>query len=196
MQLHRCRATVAATKPALRSAASRPSLRCTARGFGNSAPSGGSAGSATPAAVRKASRAAQLSAARVGHTAMPVWETMWADDISKGDAFDAGRAEPALVMLMQRVALPAGRALVPGCGRGYAVAALASADRTALGLDIAPTGVAAARVLLAEELGCGTALAGQATVEVADFFTATPASLGGAIFHLCPFSLIFHWFFH
>lgn len=106
------------------------------------------------------------------------WEAMWARGLSKGAAFDAARAEPALVSLLQKVKLPLGRALVPGCGRGYSVAALAAPDRTSLGLDIAPTGVAAARECLAEMLR-GSDLEKQANVEQANFFDITPELLGG-----------------
>ena len=98
------------------------------------------------------------------------WEGMWARGLGRGQAFDANRPEPALVALMERHRLPTGRALVPGCGRGYSVVQLASAERTALGLDIAPTGVAAARDFIAEAVG-GSQLEAQVDVQQADFFS-------------------------
>ena len=75
------------------------------------------------------------------------WEDMWASGLGKGDKFDAAVVEPALRDLIDSGALPpSGPALVPGCGRGYAVAALAeSGQREVLGIDIAPTAVKAAQ---------------------------------------------------
>ena len=75
------------------------------------------------------------------------WEEMWASGLGRGDKFDAAAVEPALRDLIDSGALPAsGPALVPGCGRGYAVAALAeSGGRDVLGIDIAPTAVRAAQ---------------------------------------------------
>ena len=98
------------------------------------------------------------------------WEGMWSRGLARGQAFDADRVEPALVALMERRALPTGRALVPGCGRGYSLVQLATAERSALGLDIAPTGVAAAREYLAEAVG-GSELEAQVSVQEADFFS-------------------------
>lgn len=43
--------------------------------------------------------------------------------------------------------IPTGRALVPGCGSGYDVLALAGAGRQALGLDLAPTAILRFRAL-------------------------------------------------
>jgi len=56
-----------------------------------------------------------------------------------------------LQRFVQEGRVPPGRALVPGCGRGYDVALLAAADRHATGLDFAPAAVAAARAFLAAE---------------------------------------------
>jgi len=94
------------------------------------------------------------------------WEEMWASGLGKGDKFDAAAAEPALQDLIDSGALPSsGHALVPGCGRGYAVAALAEGgEREVLGIDIAPTAVKAAQDFLREGGHKGK-------VEVGDFFT-------------------------
>ena len=75
------------------------------------------------------------------------WEEMWASGLGRGDKFDAAAVEPALRDLIDSGALPpSGPALVPGCGRGYAVAALAeSGGRDVLGIDIAPSAVKAAQ---------------------------------------------------
>lgn len=51
---------------------------------------------------------------------------------------------PALVKMLSDNSIPNGRALVPGCGRGYDVTLLASPERTVYGLDIAEGAIAAA----------------------------------------------------
>ena len=64
------------------------------------------------------------------------WEKSWSEGRT---GWDAGAAAPALLELVARGVLPDGRALVPGCGAGYDVFALASEERHVTGLDIAPT---------------------------------------------------------
>jgi len=94
---------------------------------------------------------------------MTGWEGMWARGLAPGAAFDASRCEPALQSLIDQGVLPTGAALVPGCGRGYAVAALAAdSSRQVLGLEIAPTAVKEAEKFLRKSPG---------RVEVGDFFT-------------------------
>ena len=44
--------------------------------------------------------------------------------------------------------IPKGKGIVPGCGRGYAPRALSYGGRHCIGLDIAPTAVAAAKEYL------------------------------------------------
>lgn len=64
----------------------------------------------------------------------------------KGEVFwDKGAPAPALRQYLERHPLK-GRALVPGCGRGHEVALAAAHGLDVLGLDIAPTAVAEARV--------------------------------------------------
>ena len=99
------------------------------------------------------------------------WEEMWAAGLNPGDAFDARRAEPALADLVDSGALPNGVALVPGCGRGYAVAALASSDRAVVGLEISETAKAACEAYLAT---CGDVVGERAKVVVDDFFAHAP----------------------
>jgi len=94
------------------------------------------------------------------------WEGMWANGLAPGEAFDAARVEPMLPWLLGLNQLPLGPALVPGCGRGYAVAALARSGRPALGLDISPSAVIAAQQFLrSQELEPS-----QADVREDDFF--------------------------
>ncbi len=81
--------------------------------------------------------------------------------------WDQGHAALALQELLAEKVLPPGPALVPGCGTGYDVLALAQAGHRATGLDLAPT--AKARF---EALRASTSLTEeQARVELGDFFT-------------------------
>ena len=93
---------------------------------------------AAATARRRVLRAAAVLGLAVAarRTMSTSWEGMWSRGLARGQAFDADRVEPALVALMERRALPTGRALVPGCGRGYSLVQLATAERSALGLDI------------------------------------------------------------
>ena len=72
--------------------------------------------------------------------------------------FDCSGSSPALVHLLGSggglVEAAGKRAFVPGCGRGYDLAALVAAGATqAVGLELAPTAVAAAREYLAQQPG-------------------------------------------
>jgi len=96
------------------------------------------------------------------------WETMWQGGVKPGQAFDVEGSHPVLHRCLAEGKLPAGRALVPGCGRGYDVIALAAPTRSAVGMDLAPTGVAAANEYLAATLP--PQLRMQAEVVVGDFF--------------------------
>ena len=72
-------------------------------------------------------------------------------------AFDARRPAPALVNLLSSgsgLSAAGKRVLVPGCGRGYDVAAFVNAGASlAVGLELAPTAQLAASQHLAEQLG-------------------------------------------
>ncbi len=71
----------------------------------------------------------------------------WDESYRKGDVFwDRGAPSPALKQYLERHAVR-GRALVPGCGRGHEVALAVEHGLDAIGLEIAPTGVAEARAL-------------------------------------------------
>ena len=94
----------------------------------------------------------------------PRWEAIWAKGLQPGQLFDALAPSPCLlkyldggvVNLLSRTSsqrlffylldglVPFGRALVPGCGRGYDVTALAHDKRIVLGLDISTTAIDAA----------------------------------------------------
>ena len=78
------------------------------------------------------------------HKSHPRWTAMWESGLQPGDKFDALKPLPALVKMVEEGSVPTGRALVPGCGRGYDVVLLATPERQATGLDIAPLAIAAA----------------------------------------------------
>lgn len=107
------------------------------------------------------------------------WEQAWKEARTP---WDAGASPPVLGELVRGGTLPRGRALVPGCGAGYDVLTLASEERVAIGVDLAPT--AAARF---EQLRVDHGIpASQAVYEVVDFFDYTPEE---------PFDLIWDYTF-
>jgi SAM-dependent methyltransferase len=71
----------------------------------------------------------------------------WDEKYQKGEVFwNKGAPSPPLRHYLERN--PArGRTLVPGCGHGHEVSLAVELGLDAVGLDIAPTGVAAARAL-------------------------------------------------
>mmetsp|Transcript_20314 Transcript_20314/g.29163 ORF Transcript_20314/g.29163 Transcript_20314/m.29163 type:complete len:229 (+) Transcript_20314:73-759(+) len=75
----------------------------------------------------------------------PRWEEMWQEGISPGDKFDIYEPLPALKQMVKEGTVPTGRALVPGCGRGYDVLLLATSDRVAIGVDLSNTAIQAAK---------------------------------------------------
>lgn len=84
-------------------------------------------------------------------SASPRWEALWSQGINQGDNFDASAPLPALVHALQTSSLPkATRALVPGCGRAYAVRALAESNNyeSVTGLELSQTAVSAAKEYL------------------------------------------------
>jgi hypothetical protein len=69
----------------------------------------------------------------------------WDEMYQKGEVFwDKGAPAPAMKQYLERHPMR-GRALVPGCGRGHEVALAVEHGLDAMGLDIAPTGLAEAR---------------------------------------------------
>ena len=69
------------------------------------------------------------------------WERLYREGETP---WEKGAPHPALIQWLEKNPL-SGRVLVPGCGLGYDVRALAVAGAEVLGLDIAPFAVAAAR---------------------------------------------------
>jgi hypothetical protein len=113
---------------------------------------------------------------------MTGWESMWQRGISPGQAFDASRTEPAFAKLLERrlsvqPPLPAtgARALVPGCGRGYAVVSLEQAGYAAEGLEISPTARDAAIEYIRSK-------GARADVHMGDFFELEKQRQFGLVF--------------
>lgn len=107
------------------------------------------------------------------------WEQAWREGRT---GWDAGVSPPALEELVAGGQLPPGRVLVPGCGAGYDVLTLATAERTVVGLDVAPS---AARRF--ESLRAARGIPEErARVETADFFVYEPEA---------PFDLIWDYTF-
>lgn len=112
------------------------------------------------------------------------WERMWSGGLAPGQAFDAAKPEAALLALlpsnggfssvatgleaMGKLNLAGKAAFVPGCGRGYAVAALAQLGgcSSVVGLEVSATAQAACAAYLADT---GADAAG-ATCAAGDFF--------------------------
>jgi len=91
----------------------------------------------------------------VGPTGETDWEAQWAAGIGRGERWDIEKPEPELVYeLSKKVGgvlselskdAKSHRALVPGCGRGYAPAALGAAGFKTIGLELSSTAVATAQ---------------------------------------------------
>ena len=81
---------------------------------------------------------------------MAGWEKMWSSNggLQPGQAFDASKPLPFISTMFEMDLIPKGKGIVPGCGRGYAPRALSYGGRHCIGLDIAPTAVAAAKEYL------------------------------------------------
>jgi hypothetical protein len=95
------------------------------------------------------------------------WEERWREGRT---GWDAGQSPPALLKLILGGDLPAGLALVPGCGAGYDVLSLASPNRRVIGIDAAPTAGARFEALLATS-GVPSE---QAEIHIGDFFAFDP----------------------
>lgn len=77
----------------------------------------------------------------------------WDDAYRKGEIFwDKGLPSPPVKQYLERHKVR-GRTLVPGCGRGHEVALTVDFGLDAIGLDIAPTGIAEARKLYPQLAG-------------------------------------------
>ncbi|KAJ6734083.1 hypothetical protein OIU79_001365 [Salix purpurea] len=110
------------------------------------------------------------------------WESCWEQGLTP---WDLGRPTPIILHLHQTGALPKGRALVPGCGSGYDVVAMACSERYVVGLDVSHTAVEKAI-----ELSSSLPNSSHFTFLKEDFFTWQPPELFDLIFDYTFFCAI------
>ncbi|XP_051197574.1 probable thiol methyltransferase 2 isoform X2 [Lolium perenne] len=113
---------------------------------------------------------------RGGGDAADGWDKSWESGITP---WDLGKPTPVIQHLAKSGTLPNGRALVPGCGMGYDVVALASPERFVVGLEI--SNIATEK---AKQWSSSLPNADWFTFLVADFFKWRPSE---------PFDLIFDY---
>ncbi|KAL8160323.1 hypothetical protein V2J09_001860 [Rumex salicifolius] len=102
------------------------------------------------------------------------WEKCWEDGLTP---WDLGRPTPIVEYLHKRDMLPKGRALVPGCGSGHDVVALACPERYVIGLDVSDVAIRKANELSSSSLN-----AKYCSFLKEDFFTWHPRELFDLIF--------------
>lgn len=110
------------------------------------------------------------------------WEKCWEEGVTP---WDTGQPTPLLLNLVQSGSLPKGRILVPGCGNGYDVVAIASPGRYALGLDISSTAIKKAK-----EWSSSLSNASNFDFLAADFFTWQPKEMFDMVFDYTFFSAL------
>ncbi|KAF8066261.1 HOL3 [Scenedesmus sp. PABB004] len=157
--------------------------------------SGAGEAAAAPAAAAPAGPAAAPRAAGdMAGAYDDQWHEHWKEGVAPGERWDLGAASPCLAALLERGELAAAgrRALVPGCGRGWDVFALAAAGAApAVGLDLSEHAVAAAAAARAATLGARPdGAAGRAELAAGSFFeyshpSGQPFDLGFDYTFLC-----------
>lgn len=110
------------------------------------------------------------------------WEKSWEQGVTP---WDLGQPTPIILHLHQTGALPKGRALVPGCGTGYDVVAIACPERHVVGLDISDIAIKKA-----VELSSSLPNSSYFTFLKEDFFTWSPSELFDLIFDYTFFCAI------
>ncbi|XP_011085055.1 probable thiol methyltransferase 2 isoform X1 [Sesamum indicum] len=110
------------------------------------------------------------------------WDKCWQQGLTP---WDLGCPAPVLVHLNNTGSLPKGRALVPGCGSGYDVVAIASAERHVVGVDLSDNAIKRAT-----ELSSRSPNAEHFTFLKTDFFTWCPTQLFDLIFDYTFFCAI------
>ncbi|KJE96135.1 hypothetical protein CAOG_06501 [Capsaspora owczarzaki ATCC 30864] len=104
------------------------------------------------------------------------WDQVWKQKVTP---WVQATSAPALLELIEQNQLPGGRALVPGCGHGNDVFALAEpGKRTVIGLDISPTVIAQCEKTREER----NIPKESAQFLSADFFTYAPAKSFNVIY--------------
>ncbi|CAA2996278.1 probable thiol methyltransferase 2 isoform X1 [Olea europaea subsp. europaea] len=110
------------------------------------------------------------------------WDKCWEQGLTP---WDLGQPTPVLVHLCNTSSLPKGRALVPGCGSGYDVMAVACPERYVVGVDISDNAIQKAK-----ELSSRSPNSDHFTFLKTDFFTWQPAELFDLIFDYTFFCAI------
>ncbi|KAK1319661.1 putative thiol methyltransferase 2 [Acorus calamus] len=110
------------------------------------------------------------------------WDKCWEQGLTP---WDIGRPTPVLVDLLEKGGLPKGRALVPGCGTGYDVVAIAGPERFVVGLEISEHAIKRSKELFSSlpNANCFKFLVG-------DFFSWRPTELFDLIFDYTFFCAI------
>lgn len=96
-----------------------------------------------PAAMRKG----QLSRVRQVTSTLPMdtaWEQLWTEGVAP---WDMNGVTPVIAHLLKQNKVRDGQILVPGCGAGHDVVAMASIKRYVVGLDISKTALEQAKEL-------------------------------------------------
>ncbi|KAG0606760.1 hypothetical protein M758_9G165100 [Ceratodon purpureus] len=117
------------------------------------------------------SRLREITGAQPMDTA---WEQLWKEGITP---WDAQGVTPAITTLLKQNKLREGKVLVPGCGSGYDVVAMASPTRRVTGLDISKTALEQAQ-LFAEKSPNAEFI----EFQNADFFSFAPPSKFDLVF--------------
>ncbi|KMT15573.1 hypothetical protein BVRB_3g059230 [Beta vulgaris subsp. vulgaris] len=103
------------------------------------------------------------------------WQKCWEEEMTP---WDLGFTTPIIQHLVQTDAFPKGnRVLVPGCGSGYDVIAMASSDRYVVGLELSEVAISKAR-----ELAASSTNVNNMTFILDDFFTWKSDALFDIIF--------------
>lgn len=110
------------------------------------------------------------------------WEKCWKQGLTP---WDLGTPTPLLLHLHRTASLPNGRALLPGCGSGYDVVAIAGPERYVIGLDVSENAINKAI-----QLSSLLPNASYFTFLKADFFTWHPTDLFDLIFDYTFFCAI------
>ncbi|KAG6475436.1 hypothetical protein ZIOFF_064656 [Zingiber officinale] len=118
----------------------------------------------------------------VEHRSSAGWEKCWEEGVTP---WDLGQTTPVVHQLVQSGSLPKGRALVPGCGSGYDVVAIASPERFVVGLDISSIAIKKAK-----EGSSSLPNANHFTFVEADFFHWQPTEKFDLIFDYTFFCAI------
>ncbi|PIA40178.1 hypothetical protein AQUCO_02500108v1 [Aquilegia coerulea] len=110
------------------------------------------------------------------------WDKCWEQALTP---WDLGGPTPVILNLLKTGALPKGRVLIPGCGSGHDVVAIAGPERYVVGLDISENALNKAR-----ELFSSSQNASHYAFVKEDFFTWNPPSLFDLIFDYTFFCAI------